>query len=279
MGAGRHAFRGFTGGQAGAEREAAADRLGNRHDVRRDPGALIGEQLAGAPDAGLNLIEHQQQPVLIAQSAQLFQDLRRSDAHPALALDRLDQDRRGLRPELALDRLEIRERYLIEAFERRTKPFQVFLLPARRERRQRAAVKRPLEGDDPKALGLAADRVILARGLDRAFECLGAGIGEEHQVGERRRAQPFGEPLSLRNAEQVGDVPELLRLLAERLDQMRMRVTERVHRHAGREIEIALAVRRDEPSAVTPLEGEIGARVGGQEMRGHDPSNASGVPK
>jgi hypothetical protein len=74
-------------------------------------------------------------------------------------------------------------------------------------------------------------------------------------------------------------VPELLRLLAQRLDEMRMRVTERVHRHAGREIEIALTVRRDEPSALASLEGEIGAGIGGQEMRSHDPSNASGVPK
>ena len=139
--------------------------------------------------------------MLVAQVAQGFQDLRRDHPNAALGLDRLDQDRGGLRPKLALDRLKIRERHLIEAIDHRTEPFQIFLLPARRECRQRAAVKRPLEGDDPEALGPAIDRVVLARGLDRAFERFGAGIAEEHQVGERRAAQSFGEPLPLGNAE------------------------------------------------------------------------------
>ena len=129
---------------------------------------------------------------------------------------------------------------------------------------------------------LVAAGVDIIKALEIAGTTAGNWVLEQSLANVRERVHegvPIGEPLSLRNAEQVGDVPELLRLLAERLDEVRMRVTERVHRHAGREIEIALAVRRDEPSAVTPLEGEIGARVGGQEMRGHDPSNASGVPK
>ena len=74
-------------------------------------------------------------------------------------------------------------------------------------------------------------------------------------------------------------MPELLRLLAKRLDEMRMRVAKRVHRHAGREIEIALAIRRDEPSALASLEGDVGAGIGRQQMRSHDPSSSSEVPK
>ena len=62
VGAGRHALRRFGGGEAGAERKSAAERLGERHDVRLDAGRLIGEQLAGAADAGLHLVEDQQQP-------------------------------------------------------------------------------------------------------------------------------------------------------------------------------------------------------------------------
>ena len=56
-------------------------------------------------------------------------------------------------------------------------------------------------------------RLVVARHLDRAFHRLGAGIAEEHRVGEARRAQPLGEPLALRDAVEVGDVPELARLL------------------------------------------------------------------
>ena len=58
--------------------------------------ALIGEQFAGAAHAGLHLVEHQQQAVLVAQFAQRPQERRLDDAHAALAHDRLDQDRRGL---------------------------------------------------------------------------------------------------------------------------------------------------------------------------------------
>ena len=51
-------------------------------------------------------------------------------------------------------------------------------------------------------------------------------------------------------------------------DQMRMRMAEHVDGDAGGEIEIALAVGRDEPGALAPLEREVDARVGRQKMRG-----------
>ena len=41
--------------------DAAAQRLGQRHDVGRDAEVLIGEPLAGAAAAGLHFVEDQQQ--------------------------------------------------------------------------------------------------------------------------------------------------------------------------------------------------------------------------
>src|ERR1700724_1688139 len=49
-----------------------------------------------------------------------------------------------------------------------------------------------------------------------------------------------------------------------------MRMAERVHGDAGGEIEIALAVGRDEPGAFAPLEGEVDACECRQQMRRHD---------
>src|SRR5262249_30402123 len=49
-----------------AHREAAAERLGERHDVGGHPGMLEREQVAGAAHAGLHLVEHEQQAVRVA---------------------------------------------------------------------------------------------------------------------------------------------------------------------------------------------------------------------
>jgi hypothetical protein len=59
-------------------------------------------------------------------------------------------------------------------------------------------------------------------------------------------------------------VPELLRLLGQRRDHVRMRVAERVDGDARGKIEIALAFSRVQPSALAPLESEVDARIGRQ---------------
>ncbi len=105
-----------------------------------------------------------------------------------------------------------------------------------------------------KRSGMALGIVIAARGLDRAFERLGAGIGEEHLVGEGGVDQPLAERLLAGDLVEVGQVPDLVGLLLQRLDQMRMAVAERVDRDAGAEIEISLAVFGDQPDALASLE-------------------------
>ena len=70
MGADHHARRRLLGGEAGAEREAAADALGHRHDVGLDAVMLVGEHLAGAAVAALDLVEDEHQIVLVGERAQ-----------------------------------------------------------------------------------------------------------------------------------------------------------------------------------------------------------------
>ena len=61
----RHRRRHGLGGQAGADREAAAERLGRGQDIGGDAGPLMGEQLAGAAHAALHLVEHEDQAELV----------------------------------------------------------------------------------------------------------------------------------------------------------------------------------------------------------------------
>ena len=58
---------------------------------------------------------------------------------------------------------------LIEALHLRTEALDVFLLAARRQRRQRPPVEGTREGHDPVALRMAAGRVVLAGDLDRGL--------------------------------------------------------------------------------------------------------------
>ena len=109
--------------------------------------------------------------------------------------------------------------------------------------------------------------VIAARRLDGALDRLGAGIGEEHLVGEGRGDQPLGEAALAGNLVEVGDVPELAGLLGQRGDEMRVAVAERVDGDAAAEIEVALAVVGDQPAALAPLEGQGRPRKGIEKRR------------
>ncbi len=73
--AGRQTLRRVLGREHGAHGKAAAQSLGNRHDIGRDAGPLVCEQLARAAHAGLDFVEHQQQTVLVAEVAQASEAL------------------------------------------------------------------------------------------------------------------------------------------------------------------------------------------------------------
>jgi hypothetical protein len=252
---------GFSRCEAGAHWKAAADALGDGHDVGPDAGPFMGEELARTPDAGLNLVEDQKQAVLVAELPKRAQPLGRDGAHTAFALHRLDHDRARLRPDRRLQRLDIVERHLVEALHLGAEALNVLGLTAGRDRGEGAPVESALERDDVEALGLAVHRMILARHLDGGLVRLGARIGEEHHIGEGRVRQTRRELLAGRVLIQVRQVPNLGGLARQRLDEMGMRMAERVDRDAGPEIEIASPIGRDEPGALSVVEGEIGASI------------------
>ena len=80
-------------------------------------------------------------------------------------------------------------------------------------------------------------------------------------------AQPRGELVAVRALEQVRHVPQPGRLLLQRCDQMRMAVTQRIHRDARGEVEVSLAIGRDQPRAFAAFEAEIDPGEYGEQMR------------
>ena len=81
-------------GDDAGERQPAGQALADAHDVGLDAVVLGRPHRAGAADAGLHLVEHEQDAVLVAQPPQVGEPAGGRDDVAALALDRLDEDRR-----------------------------------------------------------------------------------------------------------------------------------------------------------------------------------------
>ena len=134
--------------EQGRARDAAAEALGERHDVGRDAEVLIGEPLAGPAAAGLHFVEDQQQVVLVGQLAQLGEEAVGRDADAAFALNRLDQDRRRFVVDQRGHGAEVAIRCVAEAGQQRADAFVVLRLGRGAGGAVGAAVEAALEGDD-----------------------------------------------------------------------------------------------------------------------------------
>ena len=77
-----------------AERHSGGNALRHANDVGMHAGVFDGKPFAGAANAALHFVHHQQNAVLVADAAQFLHEDRRSDDVPAFALDRLDKNRR-----------------------------------------------------------------------------------------------------------------------------------------------------------------------------------------
>ena len=261
----RHAGRRLLGREAGAHREAAANALGRGHDVRRDPIMFVGEELAGAGIAALDLVEDKHQVVLVGELAQAAQEFLARRADAAFALDRLDQEPGRMLVHRGLRGLEIVELDDVEARQQRCEAVAQLLLVGRADRAERAAVEGAAERDQLMLFRAPVMMVVTPRGLDRAFHRLGAGIGEEDGVGEGQLGEPGREGFALRAAIEVGDVDQRLRLLLDRPGEHRMAVAEQIDGDAAGEIEIFLAALSIEIHPLASHRPHRRARIDGHE--------------
>ena len=172
--------------------------LDKRHNVGRHADALVGEPVAGPPAAGLHLVENQEQFVLVGQFSQAGQEAVGRNADAALALDRLDHDRRRLVVDQPGGRLQV-----AEGRSRRTLPpaapaLVILGLGGGRGRGQGAAVEPALEGDD---LVAALGRAVQPHQLDGRLVGLGAGVAEKRLPAEAPLARgPWPTALATRYA-------------------------------------------------------------------------------
>ncbi len=184
------------------------------------------------------------------------------------------------RPDGLLHRLQVAKRDDVEPVCRLTKALQVLFVTGSRNGGERAPMKGTLEGDDAPAFGMPGGEVKATGKFDGAFAGFRPGVAEEHLVGKGCRTQPIGKPLLAGHAIKIGGVPQFLRLLGERGNQLGMSMTQGVHGDAAAKIQVTIPVRRHQPGALAAFEDHVLARVGGHDgrrRRGWDRLLASGM--
>ena len=229
------------------------------------PCPLVSEEPAGAAHAALHLVEDQHQARFVGERTQALQELVRRRMDAALALDRLDQQRRGLVAHRGAGRIQVVEVHLVEGIHGRLEALEVLGLRAGRDGRERPPVEGVAESHHAVARRRTAAGLIDACELDRALHRLRAGIAEEHAVREGRGGEPLRKARLRRNVIEVGDVPKLFGLPLQCGDHMRMRVAQAGHADAAAEIQVALAVGRVEVRSLAPLEGEVETAIVGHQ--------------
>ena len=235
------------------------------------PKCSMANVLPGAAEAGLHLVGDQDDAVLVAEPAHALDELLRGDDEPALALHRLEHDRRHVlgrhvRLEGELEGVEVVEGHAVGLRRERPEAGLVGVRLGREaECEQRPPVEASLEGDHAPPARVGAGE------LDRVLDRLGAGVEEAgahlaRDRGQLDQALSQADVVLVRDDREVG-VGEALGLLAHRLDHPRMRVADVHAADASREVDERVPVDVGEKRAARLRDHE--RQVDGERLRDH----------
>ena len=243
-----------------AQRHARCDAFGEQDHVGRDAERLRRERPAGAPHPALDLVEDEEYAVVVAPLPQATQPLDRRHDVAAFAQHRLDDHRGHVRTgSLARqDDVELAQRPVsstrapgvwrdANAGQQRVVPLSIDRL---RRRQRRAADGPPVEAapeaDDARPPGDAAGQ------LDRAVDCLGPRVAEEHLRLVEERRQPAHAFRQFDRRRMVGHhrcVDQRPGLRLDGVDHPWMAMADVGHRDPARVVEVPAAVGVGEPRA------------------------------
>jgi len=222
---------------------------------------LIAEPLAGAADAGLDLIEEKQDFPFVAKGAQAGHEIGRGGNNPALALHGLAQNGDGGGRERRAHGIEVVELRQGEAGHEGLKSLLVLGLAGGGHGGEGPAVERVLHGDD---LEPAVQGAPFAGELEEAFIGFGPGVAEKDFAAQGNAREFLGEPGLQFIVEEVGAVHQDAGLLPDGVNHGGVAMAEIVDGDAGHEVEVF-------PAGVVPDRNPRAAHEGKpRRVGGHD---------
>src|SRR5216683_2799863 len=168
--------------------ETASEGFADDEDVGGDALVHVGEELAGAAEAGLDLVGHEEDAVLLADGCGLCEEAVGRDEDAGLSLDGLDEEGAGVGCDGLAEGLGVAEGDDLEAGQEGAEAFAVLVVGGEADDGDGAAVE-VVGADDDLGLvgGDSLDGVApLAGDLEGGLDGLGAGVhGERHlEAGE-----------------------------------------------------------------------------------------------
>ena len=241
------------------QRQAPAQRLPGNEQIGRNAAVLDCPHRPRPPHARLHLVCDEENPVRVADLAEMRQVIAGHRDEAALALHGLEHDARDrLRLDLALEQVlercdrgvrvdaavRIRSGGAVDLPGEGTEPRLVGAHLARhRHRQERPPVEAVLEDDDRGPAGRGA------RDLDGVLDRLCAGVDEDRLLALAGAGRVLGEPpadldVRLVGADHEALVQEAVDLLVDRGDDRREAVARVLAGDPAREVQIDGAVRR-----------------------------------
>ncbi|CRE19531.1 Uncharacterised protein [Bordetella pertussis] len=221
--------------------EAARQGLADQRDIGLDAFVRLGQESAGAPQPGLDLVEDEHDIAFAAQLAHLAEIARRRQDDASLALDGFDQEGHRARRDGSLQRGEVAERHHREARRERPVAAARIRVGGKADDAQRAAVEVVGAHDDLRLPGRHAARLVapFAHRLERRLDRLGAAVHGQHLVRAGQARQVFVQGRQLVMAEGPRGQRQPLRLLDHRGQDARMAMPLVDRRVGGQAIQVA----------------------------------------
>jgi len=241
--------------------KTSAEPFGEGNQIALHAVVFRSEKLSGASDARLHFIEAQERAVFIAKRSQCWQEARGWGNDASFSLHWLDEDRGNVRTHRRAHGIDVSIRHVRDAFERWAETFAVLGRTRQSDRAHGSSVKGILEGDDAVTLRLVFRIEPASSELQHRFVGFGARVAEEGAIHARALTKLVGESNVLRIEEVVRHVHQSPGLRRDRVDQARMRVTQRAHGHARTKVQVPSSFSVPHFGASPALEDERGLTV------------------